>query len=45
MQYTATYRSPLGGITLSSDGEHLCGLWFDGGKYFAATLAAEHRPR
>ena len=42
MQYTATYRSPLGGITLSSDGEHLCGLWFDGGKYFAATLDAEH---
>ena len=33
MQYTATYHSPLGGITLSSDGEHLCGLWFDGGKY------------
>lgn len=45
MQYTATYRSPLGGITLSSDGEHLCGLWFDGGKYFAATLDAEHHQR
>ncbi|WP_059003035.1 methylated-DNA--[protein]-cysteine S-methyltransferase [Bittarella massiliensis (ex Durand et al. 2017)] len=45
MQYTATYHSPLGGITLSSDGEHLCGLWFDGGKYFAATLDAEHHQR
>lgn len=43
MQYTATYTSPLGGITLGSDGEHLTGLWFDGQKYFASTLSHAHR--
>ena len=43
MQYTATYTSPLGGITLGSDGEHLTGLWFDGQKYFASTLSESHR--
>lgn len=32
------YSSPLGGITLASDGTHLIGLWFDGQKYFADTL-------
>lgn len=45
MQYTASYASPLGGITLASDGESLCGLWFDGQKYFAATLSGEHEER
>ena len=38
MQYTDKYRSPLGEITLASDGDHLTGLWFDGQKYFAANL-------
>lgn len=42
MDYTAHYDSPLGGITLASDGLALVGLWFDGQKYFAATLANEH---
>ena len=41
MQYTDKYRSPLGEITLASDGDHLTGLWFDGQKYFAATLGAD----
>lgn len=41
MQYTAHYKSPLGGITLASDGEHLTGLWFDGQKYFASTLSGD----
>ena len=35
------YNSPLGGITLASDGEALCGLWFDGQKYFGAGLAPQ----
>ncbi|MBD5543832.1 MAG: methylated-DNA--[protein]-cysteine S-methyltransferase [Lachnospiraceae bacterium] len=39
MEYTNHYDSPLGGITLASDGEALTGLWFDGQKYFGATLA------
>ena len=42
MEYTAHYDSPLGGITLATDGEALTGLWFDGQKYFAATLSPEH---
>ena len=45
MEYTNCYLSPLGGITLASDGEALTGLWFEGQKYYAATLAAEHEAR
>ncbi len=45
MDYTAHYDSPLGGITLASDGEALTGLWFDGQKHFASTLSAEHEER
>ena len=36
MDYIHHYASPLGGITLASDGSALTGLWFDGQKYFAA---------
>ncbi len=45
MQYTSHYDSPLGGITLGSDGEALTGLWFDGQKYFADTLEIGHEER
>ena len=45
MEYTHHYASPLGGITLASDGEALTGLWFDGQKYFAATLDPEHEEK
>ena len=45
MDYTWHYDSPLGGITLASDGEALVGLWFDGQKYFAGTLEKEHEER
>ena len=41
MEYLSHYTSPLGGITLSSDGQALTGLWFDGQKYFAASLPVE----
>ena len=41
MTYRASYRSPLGAITLASDGEALTGLWFEGQKYFGSTLPAE----
>ena len=41
MEYTHHYDSPLGGITLASDGEALIGLWFDGQKYFADSLERE----
>ena len=43
MQYTHAYTSPLGGITLASDGEKLTGLWFNGQKYFGAALARDSR--
>lgn len=42
MYYTYRYASPLGGITMASDGENLTGLWFDGQKYFAADLPESH---
>lgn len=45
MDYTWHYDSPLGGITLASDGEALIGLWFDGQKYFADTLDKEHQEK
>ena len=38
MDYIHHYQSPLGGITLASDGKALTGLWFDKQKYFADTL-------
>ena len=41
MEYISKYDSPLGGITLASNGNELTGLWFDGQKYFADTLSEE----
>jgi len=35
------YTSPIGGITLASDGEALTGLWLDGQKYFPNKLVDE----
>lgn len=43
MEYTYHYNSPLGWITLSSDGELLTGLWFDGQKYFADSLSKDYK--
>lgn len=37
--FTNHYVSPLGTITLASDGYALTGLWFDGQKHFAAGLS------
>ena len=41
MIYTYHYTSPLGIITLASNGESLTGLWFDGQKYFPHKLISE----
>lgn len=38
MTYLTTCSSPAGPLLLASDGENLTGLWFQGQKYFAATL-------
>lgn len=43
MDYTWDYASPLGKITLASDGRSLTGLWFEGQLYFAGTLDPECR--
>ena len=43
MNYTAHYGSPLGGITLASNGIALTGLWFEGQKHFAAKFDPQHR--
>ena len=42
MIYTAHYTSPLGGITLASDGMALTGLYFDGERDFP-DLSAAHK--
>lgn len=36
------YPSPLGKITLGSDGNHITGLWFENQKYFGSNLADDY---
>ena len=36
--FICNYTSPLGEITLASDGESLTGLWFEGQKHYGSTL-------
>ena len=42
MFYISKYNSPVGGITLASNGKELTGLWFDGQKYFADNLSEDY---
>ncbi|MGF7010194.1 methylated-DNA-[protein]-cysteine S-methyltransferase [Lachnospiraceae bacterium PF1-22] len=42
MDYIKKITSPLGGITIASDGKALTGLWFDGQKYFGEALSKEY---
>jgi len=42
MTFTQHYDSPLGGILLAADEIGLTGLWFEGEKYFADNLLADH---
>ena len=37
LYYSTTHPSPLGQLTLASDGEALVGLWLPGQKYFGGT--------
>ena len=39
MKFIAYFDSPLGKITLAGDEAGLCGLWFEGEKYYAHALA------
>ena len=45
MEYIHHYDSPLGGITVASDGNAITGLWFDGQKYYADTLDPDHEEK
>ncbi len=45
LTYTHHYKSPLGGITLSSNGAELTGLWFDGQKHFGSTLPKNYEKK
>lgn len=38
--YTTTFSSPVGLLTLGSDGEYITGLWVEGQKYFGGGLAS-----
>lgn len=38
MDYVYYYKSVLGGITISSNGSEITGLWFDGQKYYPENL-------
>jgi methylated-DNA-[protein]-cysteine S-methyltransferase len=41
MIYSTHCPSPLGTLTLASDGENIVGLWLEGQKYFAAAVTEE----
>ena len=41
MMYRTTLPSPVGLLTLASDGQALTGLWLEGQKYFGAGLEPE----
>ena len=45
MDYVHHYKSPLGGITLASDGTALVGLWFDKQRFFADTLSPDQEEK
>lgn len=45
MFYISKYNSPIGGITLASNGKELTGLWFDGQKYFANNIPKEREEK
>ena len=45
MDYVHHYKSPLGGITLASDGTALVGLWFDKQRFFADTLSPDREEK
>ena len=41
MFYFDEYDSPVGMLTIASDGQAVCGLWLDGQKYHGATIPEE----
>ncbi len=45
MDYTRFISSPVGQLTVASDGHAITGLWLEGQKYYTATLEKEHEMR
>ncbi len=45
MRYVCAYSSPLGEMTMESDGKFLTGLWFDGQKYFGGAYKGAREAR
>lgn len=45
MDYVHHHQSPLGGITLVSDGTALVGLWFDDQRFFADSTSQDHEEK
>jgi methylated-DNA-[protein]-cysteine S-methyltransferase len=41
MEYVHRIKSPVGILTVSSDGKNISGLWIEGQKYFAKTLGKD----
>jgi methylated-DNA-[protein]-cysteine S-methyltransferase len=41
MEYVYRIKSPVGILTVSSDGKSVSGLWIEGQKYFAGTLGKD----
>lgn len=41
MQHFSTYSSPMGPMTIASDGHAIIGLWFNGQRHFKSTLLPE----
>ncbi len=41
MIFKTEYNSPIGNITLASDGKYLLGLWIEGQKYFQGSVNEE----
>lgn len=44
MYYEMKYDSPVGRLTIASDGSNLAGLWMEGQKYFGGTVTGELHP-
>ena len=41
MFYKTNYASPIGSVTLASDGKNIVGLWFEGQKYYGGSIKDE----
>lgn len=45
MYYSTEVDSPVGRLTLASDGSHLLGLWLEGQKYFGGSVCGQMEKR